>query len=585
MTLLAVSDLRTHFFTNEGVVKAVDGVSFNLNMGETLGIVGASGCGKSVLALSLLRLIAAPGRILSGSARLTDSRQESTVDLLKLSEKELRHVRGKKIAMIFQEPMTSLNPVMTIGDQIGEVFLLHERERPSDLRDRSREMLEQVGIPDSARRLGDYPHQLSGGMRQRVMIAMALACRPDILIADEPTTALDVTVQAQILSLLERLRAQLDMALILITHDFGVVAELANRVAVMRAGQWIDEGTTVEIFHRHLPHGGEKSRGASEERSVEAKPILELEGIVKTFPGNVQAVRGVSLELHHGETLGLVGESGCGKSTLGLIALQLLRADAGQIRFEGQERIDRSRMQMVFQDPFASLNPRMTIGEILEEPFVIHRSLSPLKRRVRVRELLDLVGLASDAVGRYPHEFSGGQRQRVGIARAVALEPQLLIADEPVSSLDVSIREDILRLLIDLQKRFGLSMLFISHDMQVIQRVSHRIAVMYLGKIVEIFPADELHLARHPYTQLLMASVPLPDPTLKRHRKRSVGDPPSSIHPPSGCSFHPRCPYTQPRCTTEEPPLEIYRDDCKASCHYIREMNPVGILMNQGRDS
>ena len=573
--------------------------------------------------------------------------------------------------MIFQDPMTSLNPVLTIGRQIREVLETHFGMDKGDAEERTAELLDRVGIPNAPARLRDYPHQFSGGMRQRAMIAMALACEPKLLIADEPTTALDVTIQAQILDLLRTLVAEQDTALILITHDLGVVAGTCERVNVMYAGMFMETGTAEQVFANprhpytlgllqsvprldaarktalHPIEGNPRNMLESPqacpfaprcryevEESTEvraaagadrARPqgrllqpgapgrvpevagggalrmsmngnLVELTDLKMYFPiksgivmdrhvGDIKAVDGVSLEIKRGETLGLVGESGCGKSTVGRTILRLYEPTEGTILFAGQDitrlgeselRPLRRRMQMIFQDPYSSLNPRHSVGRIIGEPMTTHGIASRREANARVRELLQIVGLPADAGSRYPHEFSGGQRQRVGLARSLSLNPDLIVADEPVSALDVSIQAQIINLLENLQSEFELTYLFIAHDLAVVRHISDRIAVMYLGTIVEISPAEELYdNPLHPYTISLLTAVPIPDPVIERQRERILlaGDLPSPANPPPACRFHTRCPYVQPtRCKTDVPALRKLADGHFASCHWAEDI-------------
>ncbi len=545
--LLSVSDLRVSFATQSGSVQAVDGVSFDLLPGEVLAIVGESGSGKSVTAQTVLGLTRSPNAKISGSIQLGEQ------ELLSASERELRAVRGARIGMVFQDPMTSFNPVYTIGWQIAEAIRAHDSDTSGrDARARAVELLDSVGIPGAAQRVDDYPHQFSGGMRQRAMIAMALALDPEVLIADEPTTALDVTVQAQILTLLEQLNRERGLATILITHDLGVVAEVADRVLVMHEGVIVERGDLDQVFYspadpytRKLLDAVVRLDTAPPLRARrESAALLEVDDLVKHFPvkrglifdhevDRVRAVDGVSLSVRQGETLGLVGESGSGKSTLSRTILQLLAPTSGSVRFEGREiaglsrremRPLRRQMQMVFQDPYASLNPRKRIGQIVGGPLRLQGKASGAELRREVRVLLDRVGLAAEHYDRFPHEFSGGQRQRIGIARALALRPQLVIADEPVSALDVSIRAQILDLLSELQSEFGLTYIFVAHDIGVVRHVSDRIAVMYRGKIVEEGPADEVcERPKDAYTRQLLTAVPIPDPREARARREAVG--------------------------------------------------------------
>jgi peptide/nickel transport system ATP-binding protein len=538
--LLNVRDLRVSFATEGGLVQAVDGVSFDLAAGEVLAIVGESGSGKSVATQTIVGLTRSPNTHVEGSARLNDA------ELIGAGEAELRKVRGARIGMVFQDPMTSFNPVYRIDDQLIEAIKAHRPDMGNrEARSLAVEALEAVGMPDGARRAERYPHEFSGGMRQRAMIAMALALEPEILIADEPTTALDVTIQAQILELLRRLNRERELATILITHDLGVVAEVADRVLVMQEGKIVERGGLDEVFYSPKDPYTRKLLGAVVRldqapplRSArEGVPLLEVTDLVKHFPvkrgllinrevDRVRAVDGVSFSVVPGETLGLVGESGSGKSTLSRTVLQLMTPTSGSVRFEGREIVGLSRremrplraeMQMVFQDPYASLNPRKRVGQIVGEPLRLQGRASGAELRKQVQILLEHVGLSPAHYQRYPHEFSGGQRQRIGIARALALRPKLIIADEPVSALDVSIRAQILDLLDDLQEKFGLTYIFVAHDIGVVRHISDRIAVMHEGRIVEQGPADRVcERPSDPYTRTLLAAVPVPDPRESR---------------------------------------------------------------------
>jgi len=577
--LLSVRDLSVEFPTERGAVTVVDGVGFDIKPRETLAVVGESGSGKSVTALSILRLIEyGGGRVAQGNI-LYRTRDGSVRDLVQGPSSDLRPMRGDEIAMIFQEPMTSLNPVFTIGDQISEAILLHQDMDRAAARAETLRLLEKVRIPEARRLLDAHPHQLSGGMRQRVMIAMALSCRPGLLIADEPTTALDVTIQAQILRLMQQLQEEMGMAMMFITHDMGVVAEIADRVVVMYKGRKVEEGTTEEIFAsprhpytksllsavprlgamkgRNLParfplvdssQGITVSEAPQDTVKLAAEPLLSVrdlttrfdihKGIFSRVVARVHAVERVSFDIMPGETLSLVGESGCGKSTTGRTLMQLIEPTSGTIRFEGhdiaalsaaQRRDLRRKIQYIFQDPYASLNPRLTVGFSIAEPLVTHGLASGPAVRERVAELLRLVGLQPEHAERYPHEFSGGQRQRISIARALASGPRLVIADESVAALDVSIRAQVINLLMDLQERLGVAFLFISHDMAVVERISHRVAVMYLGQIVEIGSRQDIfENPQHPYTRRLLAAVPIADPKLRRgDRDLITGEVPS----------------------------------------------------------
>jgi len=712
--LLEVRDLRTQFRVRDTTVYAVEGASFSLHQGETVGIVGESGSGKSVSALSIMGMIRWPGRVVGGEVLFHGE------DLLKKPESQMRRLRGRTLAMIPQNPLTSLNPVLTVGDHLREILWVHLGTGASEATRRGIELLRRVGLPDPAQRMNEYPHRMSGGQRQRVMIALAMACGPELLIADEPTTALDVTIQAQILDLMDELARESNLASILISHNLGIIAAHCDRVVVMYAGRVVESATVADIFadprhpytvgllncvprltaHRadtfqtipgsppvvtEIPTGcpfaprcgyasevcweqipeltlmgpdhraacwnpvqrsveldtsreaaarlGAGSRttakynlkrpvteekdsaasaamlaASSEIKSAEPtsaiaycqspathlQPLIEVNGLKVhyTVPGEgwliqsrkvLRAVDGVSFQIREGETLGLVGESGCGKSTIGRTMLFLERPIEGQVKFQGRDlgalaadelRALRRHMQIVFQDPFASLNPRMTIGQIIGEPLSVHHLHEGKTRRDRIADLLSMVELSPDFVQRYPHEFSGGQRQRIGIARALAVEPSFIVLDEPVSALDVSIQAQILRLLSDLQKRLHLSYLFIAHDLAVVGQMSDRVAVMYLGKIVELAERDALYQRpHHPYTQALFSAVPVPDPQEARQSKRLVlaGEVPSPINLPSGCRFHSRCPLARDVCSHEEPPLRPVGSDHEVACHFAEE--------------
>ncbi len=665
--LLQVNDLKTWFEGRAGTARAVDGVSFDIRRGETFALLGESGCGKSMTSLSLMRLIPEPaGRIVSGSVILDG------VDLLKLPEHQMRNMRGSKIGMIFQEPMTSLNPVMSVGRQIQESVERHLGLRRRAAKARVLELLNSVGIPDPLQRYDEYPHQLSGGMKQRIMIAIALAGEPDLLIADEPTTALDVTIQAQVLELMSDLQKQTGMAMLLITHDLGVVAEVADRVAVMYAGQIVEQATREQFFNDpqhpyskklfasmpdiekrgeslavirgtvpplttefkgcrfearcdyawelcqntipqwhpqpsghgvrcHLLDDAHKGREPTHQPVVEAaqlksashsnESILKVDGLKVHFPirkgllkrvvGHVHAVDGIDIDLKPGKTLALVGESGCGKTTVGKGILQLIRPTHGKVEFENidltqlsnkQLRPMRGDIQIIFQDPFSSLNPRMRVADIIEEGMVAqNKGGNAEQRQQRIDELLQQVGLLTEHKERYPHEFSGGQRQRVCIARALAVEPKLIICDEPTSALDVSVQAQILNLLKKLQQELGLAYLFITHDISVVEYLAHNVAVMYLGRVVEQGAVEEvLSNPKHPYTQALLSAVPSIRET-GREKQRLEGELPSPINPPAGCHFNPRCPKVMDSCLSSYPVTTRLRADHKVRCFLFEE--------------
>ena len=740
--VLDIQNLSTHIKLTSSVVQAVGNVDFQIDAGETLGVVGESGCGKSMTGLSIMGLLPPGGSIVGGSIKLNDR------ELVGLKDEELRRIRGNEIAMIFQDPLTSLDPTKTIGYQVAEPVRLHKGASRSEALDRAVEVLNLVGLPRPKERLSDYPHQLSGGLRQRVMIAMALACEPKLLIADEPTTALDVTIQAQILALLKDLKERLGMAMLLITHDMGVIAGHADRVNVMYAGRVVETAEAATLFDRmhhpytqallasipqlhqdarkalhaipglppdlaHLPQGcrfaarcsratdkcraeepplsgktfdhrfacwhpvdgplvltvigaagpdaastglaasdaesmkeaaavdeaglladaqlSDPSQTAQEtqepaqesavpevvtvvaaglevtadgrlevtERKVEVAaangngvaPLLELHHLVKEFPitsgailqrkvASVKAVSDVSFAVPAGTTFGLVGESGCGKTTIGKLIVALEKPSAGAITLNGEDvsklhgadlRRKRRDLQLMFQDPQSSLDPRMRVGTIIGEPLAVQRLGSKRAQRDRVSELLGEVGLPRNAVERYPHEFSGGQRQRIGLARALTVNPRLIVADEPVSALDVSIRAQVLNLMKRLQASHGLTYIVISHDLAVVKYMADRIGVMYLGKMVELGSGDDIYQrAAHPYTAGLLATIPVPDPTAERAKSGAAikGELPSPVNPPSGCRFRTRCPFAQELCAAEEPPLRSFGPGHLAACHF-----------------
>ena len=568
--VLEVDDLTVSFRSDGAWREVVHGVSFAVGQRETVALVGESGSGKSVTAMAVMRLLQRDASRVSGGVRLGGR------DLLGMPEAEMRKVRGDEIAMIFQEPMTSLNPVLTVGFQISEGLVLHRGLSRQDAEAETVRLLDRVRIPAARSRVNDYPHRFSGGMRQRVMIAMALACRPKLLIADEPTTALDVTIQAQILDLVKALQDEEGMSVLFITHDMGVVAEIADRTVVMFRGDAVETGDTAQIFRgaKHpytrallsaVPKLGSMTGSTrpalfpivSRETGLPApaavlpdtvveagRPVLEVSGLTTRFDirggllgrlrGRVHAVEGVSFDLRGGETLSLVGESGCGKSTTGRSILRLIEPVAGSVLLGGEEvlklgagalRERRKAMQMIFQDPFASLDPRMTVGAAIAEPMLLNRLATRAEARDRSAELLRRVGLDPAVASRFPHEFSGGQRQRICIARTLAVRPKLIVADESVSALDVSVKAQVVNLMLELQAEFGLAFLFISHDMAVVERVSHRVAVMYLGEIVEIGPrAAVFGDPQHPYTRRLLKAVPVPDPARRGTRHAVAAD-------------------------------------------------------------
>ena len=661
--LLDIENLAVRFELPNETVRAVSGVSLSVAPSETFALVGESGSGKSVSMLSVMGLLSSPPAVVTGSIRLEGR------EVLGMPGRQMKRYRGRDVAMVFQEPMSSLNPVHRVGRQIGESLRIHRGATRAEARRQAIRLLDRVGIPSAATRVDDFPHEFSGGMRQRAMIAMALACEPKLLIADEPTTALDVTVQAQIVDLVRELQAEYRLAVVWITHDLGVVAEIADRVAVMYAGRILETGQASDLYRatrhpytsgllRSIPRldrpvttrlaeiPGAPFRVVSElaacpfddrcplaaEGCQDALPELDTvgpgghrsacihhhemgpasvlwpegttaavqtpddqdDGVVVSvrdlqvhFPifrglgpsrkKAIRAVDGVSLDVVRGRTLGVVGESGCGKTTLGRSLVALVRPTGGTIEINGEpidHRSGRHRrvVQMIFQDPFSAMNPGMRVADVIGEPLRIHRIADAAAIRDRVGELLTQVGLSEEAGGRYPHEFSGGQRQRIAVARALAADPEVVVCDEPVSSLDVSVQAQVVNLLADLQARTGMAMVFIAHDLAVVRHVSHEVAVMYLGEIVERAPRDQLYSEPlHPYTKALLEAVPAPEPDNQAARgTRLVGDVPSPADPPSGCRFHTRCPVAvEGLCSEVKPPLQEVAPRRWVSCHLV----------------
>ena len=597
MSLITVHDLKVDFATPDGPVHAVRGIDFELEAGRTLGIVGESGSGKSQTVLSLMGLLADNGRS-TGSARFEGR------ELIGMPDRELRGIRGKRIAMIFQDPMTSLNPYLKIGVQMAEVLQLHEGLSRRQALLRCGELLEAVRIPDAGKRLDSWPHELSGGMRQRVTIATALLCTPSLLIADEPTTALDVTVQAQILALMQELRSDFNAAIIFITHDLGVVAGFCDDVLVMQEGECRERGSVDRVYAapRHpytrrllaaVPRLDRDARPRAR-RAGEAEPVLDVEGLDVVYSldrprmfapkPELKAVTAGRFTISPGETLGVVGESGCGKSSLARAVIGLVPPSAGRVTLLGGDLAGASRkawmaarrsMQMVFQDPLASLNPRMTARQIVAEPLAAcRRDLSAAERRETVVRTLNRVGLSDGQLDRYPHEFSGGQCQRIGIARALAPGPAVVICDEAVSALDVSIRAQIVDLLMELQDELGLALIFIAHDLAVVRQISHRVVVMYLGRAMEVANSEHLYAEpMHPYTRALIEAAPIPDPQFERARERELlkGEPPSPLNPPPGCAFSQRCVFAVDRCRQDTPELRRFSHGMVA-CHRAEDI-------------
>jgi len=597
-SVLQLDNLNVTFSTPDGEVAAVRDVSLTVARGECIGVVGESGAGKSQAFLAPMGLLASNARV-SGHARF------GAVDLIGLRGPALDRVRGARIGMVFQDPMTSLTPHIAVGDQVAEPMVRHLKVSWSEARARALALLQRVQVTDAPRRMMQYPHELSGGMRQRVMIAIALACDPDILIADEPTTALDVTIQAQILALLAQLKRERGMGMVLITHDLGAVAGVADRVAVMRGGRIIELGSVgivmktprhayTQALLRAMPRmdGPVADDAAGAGKADDA--ALTISRLSVRFPVYrgwfarsevLRAVDEVSLDLRAGEALGVVGESGCGKSTLARAALLLLRPSSGQVVWMGRplEGLStrelkplRRELQIVFQDPLASLDPRMTIGEIVAEPLLIHRpELNSQGRAHAVADMLTRVGIAPDWVNRYPHELSGGQCQRIGIARAMILKPRLLVCDEPVSALDVSIQEQVVALLADLKREYGMCILFVSHNLAVVRRLCDRVVVLYLGRMMELARAEELyHRPLHPYTHNLLEAVPIPDPDLQPARLTHVraGEPPSPLNPPSGCVYRTRCPHAIEICRERVPQWQDAGQSRWVACHRFQEL-------------
>ena len=587
MSLLKIENLGVSFhLEDEDDVEAVRGASLTVERGETVALVGESGSGKSVTALSVLQLLPYPrASHPHGSIRFDGE------ELLHAPAEEMQELRGGRVAMVFQEPMTSLNPLHSIEKQLCETLILHRGLKQAQARNRAIELLQLVGLPNVEERLDAWPHQLSGGQRQRVMIAMALANEPDLLIADEPTTALDVTIQAQILTLLKDLQTRFGMAILLITHDLGIVRHMADRVYVMTEGEIVEHNSTEALFTEPQHPYTQKllaaePKGEPPPIDATAPEVIHTQDLKVHFPikrgflrrtvGHVKAVDGISLSVRAGQTVGVVGESGSGKTTLGQALLRLV-ASEGPIEFEGRDiqgwqqqqiRPLRRQMQIVFQDPFASLSPRLSAFQIIEEGLLIHAIGGDYgQRRQLVAETMAEVDLDPMSMDRYPHEFSGGQRQRIGIARALAVEPEFIVADEPVSALDVSVQAQIVNLLQDIQSEMGLTFMFIAHDLSVVRHISDRVAVMYLGKIVELASKEALYSdPSHPYTRALLSAVPVTNPKKRRERIILTGDIPNPADIPSGCPFHPRCAERQAQCETTVPQLTDIGDGRQVAC-------------------
>ncbi len=675
--IIQVKELRTYFNTAAGLARAVDGVSFDIKEGSTFALVGESGCGKSVTALSIIQLVPEPaGRIAGGEILLRGK------NIINLPESEKREIRGNRISMVFQEPMTSLNPVFTVGNQIVEAITLHQKKSAAEAKKIAIDMLAKVGIPNPEARYDEYPHQLSGGMKQRVMIAIALSCKPDLLIADEPTTALDVTIQTQILSLMKELQESMGTSILLITHDLGVVFQNADEVGVMYAGKIVEKASTKVLFRnpkhpytlklfRSIPS---RQRRDSELETIEGtvppatefpegcrfadrcpwvlpicwenepalkeaekdqfvachlydttlvheedlqdkklsepaktrplydkyrkeEAIINVKGLKTHYPirkgvfkrvaGWVKAVDVIDMNLKIGSTLALVGESGCGKTTAGKSIIQLIPPTDGEVIFKEKALTDlsqrelrpyRNKLQIIFQDPYSSLNPRMMIGEILDEGLKIHSpDIKKEERRNKVVQILEKVGLSQEATVLYPHEFSGGQRQRIAIARVLAVDPEFVVCDEAVSALDVSVQAQVLNLLKSLQIEYGLTYLFITHDLGVVEYIADEVAVMYLGRIVEQGLVDEIFDSpKHPYTQALLSAIPKIDDETGVKKIQLKGDVPSPINPPSGCHFHPRCQYRMEICDKEYPGTSILSETHTCKCYlYDSDGNTV----------
>ena len=664
MKVLEIKDLVIEYKTMDGTVHAVNNVSLDLEEGETLGLVGETGAGKTTTALGVLRLIPDPPGIIKQGEILLKGK-----NVMEMTPDELRAMRGDEISMIFQDPMTALNPVLTVGDQIAEIYYLHNDCSKAESMEKAREMLEMVGIPGE--RAVDYPHQFSGGMKQRVVIAIALACQPSLIIADEPTTALDVTIQAQVLDMMSDLRKKLNTSMLLITHDLGVVAEVCDKVAIMYAGEIVEYGTLEHIFNNtmhpytmglfnslpsldkdtdrlipihglmpdptDLPQGcafaprcpysredcrkthpelkaegnghmcrclysGELGNAAAdkdgettprveviEDKKADSAPDVLLEAVhlkkyFQTKAGPLHAVDDISFTIERGKTLGVVGESGCGKSTLGRALIGLNEATGGQVLFEGQDvthlkggerRKFLTNMQMIFQDPFSSLDPRKSVFEQIAAPLRINKvCANKAELEKKVAELMDTVGLARRLTYSYPHELDGGRRQRIGVARALALEPKFIVCDEPVSALDVSIQAQVLNLLQDLQDAQNLTYIFITHDLSVVRHISDDIMVMYVGCMVEKCASKELFdYPLHPYTKGLLSAVPIPSINVKKERIIMQGELTSPVNPKPGCRFAKRCPHATEICTREQPAQEEVRPDHFVACHHVREIN------------